>query len=72
MRLSEICGLQNKDIDLINKRIYVRQTYKNRNGKIELAPTKTHRSKRPIAMLPGIDIVIKKYMQQKNINKMNY
>jgi integrase len=71
MRLGEVCGLQNSDVDFGNNIFYVRKSFKrDAEGKMKLKVTKTHRSKRPIPMLPGTDIVLKKYAQFKETFKL--
>ena len=64
MRLGEICGLQNEDIDLDAGMIYVRHQSQRINGKMVLRTTKTHRSRRPIAILPDTMPELRRYILQ--------
>ncbi len=72
MRLGEVCGLQNSDVDMSNLQYHVRRTYKRINGVMKLKSTKTHRSKRPVPMLPNTDAVIKSYINQKETFETTY
>lgn len=70
MRLGEICGLQNEDVDAKGKMYTVRYGYKRVAGEMTLKSTKTHRSKRPIPMLPGTDKIIQNYIDDKENQKV--
>ncbi len=65
MRLGEVCGLQNEDVDIKKKIFYIRHTYKRISGEMVLKNTKTLRSKRPVPMLPGTDVILKEYISKK-------
>lgn len=70
MRLSEIAGLQNEDLDMKNRKINVRLQYQRINGECKLAKLKTKSSKRQIAIIEGTEKPIIEYLKQKQINKM--
>lgn len=70
MRLAEICGLQNSDIDMQKGRFFVKHTLKRIKGKMELSTTKTHGSQRNIPFLEGNRYVIEEYQKNKRELKM--
>lgn len=70
MRLSEIAGLQNEDLDMKNRKINVKMQYQRINGECKLAKLKTKSSKRQISIIDGTEKPIIDYLKQKQINKM--
>lgn len=61
LRRGEVCGLQIEDVDLEEGMLYIRHNLQRYNGKLNLTTTKTHRSSRPIALLPETIPILKKY-----------
>jgi integrase len=72
MRLSEICGLQNSDIDLQKEKFFVRHTLKRIKGKMEISTTKTHGSQRNIPFLDGTRSVLEDHIKSKRQLKMQF
>lgn len=72
MRLGEICGLQEKSVDLKEKKYIVQQTLKRINGKLILKTTKTAGSRRPVPFLPGTIEELKKYSKERARNRLKY
>ncbi|MCX8130903.1 MAG: site-specific integrase [Clostridia bacterium] len=64
MRLGEILGLQVNDVDIKESTFYIQHGYKRENGAMVLKSTKTHRSRRPVSMLPGTKEIIKAYRDE--------
>ncbi|MCX7708955.1 MAG: site-specific integrase, partial [Clostridia bacterium] len=72
MRLGEVCGLQNEDVDIQNKIFTIRKSFKRISGEMKLNSTKTHRSKRPVPMLPGTEKVLLEYIRKKKSYKVQF
>jgi integrase len=65
LRRSEICGLRWQDVDLEAGRLHVTQTVQRlpRQGLVTL-PTKTHRSRRPVDIPPGVVDILRRWRRQ--------
>lgn len=70
MRVGEVAGLQESDVDLDNKKIYVRHQLQYLNQEYRLTKTKTRRSSRPIALLDEIIPDLKAYELQKKEERL--
>lgn len=71
MRLSEILGLQIKDVDLDKKIFTVTNTYQRKNPLV-LGSTKNEGSKRLVPMIPGTENFIKVYAKNKRENRLKF
>jgi integrase len=72
MRLGEILGLQMNDVSLKDKIFYISHGYRRENGQMLLKTTKTHRSRRPVPMLPGTETIIKQYYDTRTEYKQDF
>ncbi|MDT8715473.1 site-specific integrase [Clostridium sp. 19966] len=64
MRSGELMALTWNDIDLINKKIYINKSYTRLNGKDIIAPPKTPKSKRVIAIFDSLCKDIEDYKEK--------
>lgn len=64
LRMGEVCGLQESDIDLKEKFIYVRNNYQRIQGKMTLTSLKTSSSKRKVVILNESISILQKYVLQ--------
>lgn len=60
LRRGEGCALKWADCDFETQEIHVRQNLQRVGGKLRLGPTKTHRSARPLPMLPMVESALRR------------
>lgn len=72
MRVGEVAGLQENDVDLKNRKIYVRNQLSYMKGEYKLTKTKTSRSARPIAILEETLFDLFEYNKQKKRDQIEY
>lgn len=70
LRMGEVCGLQECDIDLNEKFIYVKNNYQRIQGKMTLTSLKTSSSKRKVVILNESVPVLQKYILLIKKNKL--
>lgn len=70
MRVGEVAGLQESDVDLENRKIYVRHQLQYLNKEYKLVKTKTSRSNRPIAILEDTIPALRAYEMQKKEDRL--
>lgn len=70
MRVGEVAGLQESDVDLENRKIYVRHQLQYLNKEYKLVKTKTSRSNRPIAILEDTIPALRAYELQKKEDRL--
>lgn len=70
MRVGEVAGLQESDVDIENRKIYVRHQLQFLNHEYKLTRTKTNRSNRPIAIMEEIIQDLKSYELEKKANRL--
>jgi integrase len=71
LRIGEICGLQEEDVDLKERFIYVRNNYQRIQGKMTLTSLKTSSSKRKVVILNESVPVLQKYILNMKKNKLS-
>lgn len=65
LRRGEICGLRWQDTDLDAGCLYLVQTVQRLKGQgLTARPTKTHRSRRPVTLPPGVIDILKAWRKQ--------